>query len=146
MKKRIPEIVSGLLVLLFVYAATSKLFGFEQFRMQLGSSPLLGPYAAWIAWPVPVVELVIAGMLTVKATHLYGLYASFVLLSAFTIYISAMLLTQSHLPCSCGGVIARLGWPQHLVFNVFFMALCGWDIVTERINERNTVTLSRAGS
>lgn len=131
MKKAIPEIVCGLLILLFVYAAMSKIFAYEEFRMQLSRAPWLTPYAVAIAWLVPAAELVISGLLAVSALRVYGLYASWMLLLLFTLYIAGMLLTQANLPCSCGGVISRLSWPQHLVFNLIFMALCSWGILLE---------------
>lgn len=123
MKKGIHDLIGGLLVLLFVYAAFSKLFDYTQFKMQLGSSPLLATHAGIIAWLVPVVELIIATLLTVTITRIIGLYASLVLLLIFTLYISGMLLSGEHLPCSCGGVISTMSWSQHLVFNLFFIAL-----------------------
>jgi hypothetical protein len=27
------------------------------------------------------------------------------------------------LPCSCGGAISRMGWREHIVFNVVFVGL-----------------------
>lgn len=44
-KNIILETVCLLLVLLFVYAAISKLLDFENFRIQLGQSPLLSAFA-----------------------------------------------------------------------------------------------------
>ncbi|MEO6683974.1 MAG: MauE/DoxX family redox-associated membrane protein [Ginsengibacter sp.] len=129
MKKRIPDIISGLLILLFVYAAASKLFDYEQSGMQLSRSPVIGDYAGVLAWLVPAMELLIAGMLTILATRLTGLYASLLLLLAFTGYIAGMLFFQEHLPCSCGGVIALLSWKQHLFFSLFFIGLSGFGIV-----------------
>lgn len=146
MKNKILDIVSGLLVLLFAYTAMSKLFGFAQFRAQLAGSPWLGLYAGWLAWLVPAVELVIVGMLTVNVLRRYGLYASLLLLAVFTIYIGGMLLTQQHLPCSCGGVIEKLSWKQHLVLNALFMALCGWGIIEERRIKRYARVQSPASS
>lgn len=136
MKQTITDIICGLLILLFVYAAMNKLFAYEEFRMQLSRSPWLTPYAVVIAWLVPAVELIISGLLTVSALRVYGLYASWMLLLFFTLYIAGMLWTQAHLPCSCGGVISRLSWPQHLVFNLFFMALCSWGILLESRHTR----------
>lgn len=139
MKKKIHDIIGGLLVLLFVYAAFSKLFDYTQFKMQLGSSPLLASYAGIIAWMVPVVELIIATLLTVTVTRIIGLYASLGLLLIFTLYITAMLLSGEHLPCSCGGIIQALNWSQHLVFNLFFMALCIGGIVLRKYGNRKMV-------
>lgn len=123
MKKWIPDIISGLLIVLFVYAASSKLFDYTQFNTQFGHSPLIAPYAGIITWAVPAIELTIVAMLTVKHTRIPGLYASFILLLIFTLYIAERLLSGKNLPCSCGGVISALSWKQHLVFNLFFMAL-----------------------
>lgn len=60
-KNIILDIICLLYVLLFVYAAVSKLLDFENFRVQLGQSPLLSAFAGLIAWMVPVIELLIAG-------------------------------------------------------------------------------------
>jgi hypothetical protein len=123
MKRWIADIIWGLLIVLFVYAASSKLFDYNQFSTQLGRSPLIGSYATVIAWMVPAIELIIVAMLTIKPTRIQGLYASLILLLIFTLYIAGMLLSGEHLPCSCGGVISALSWKQHLIFNLFFMAL-----------------------
>jgi hypothetical protein len=123
MKRWIADIIWGLLIVLFVYAASSKLFDYNQFSTQLGRSPLIGSYATVIAWMVPAIELIIVAMLTIKPTRIQGLYASLILLLIFTLYIAGMLLSGEHLPCSCGGVISALSWKKHLIFNLFFMAL-----------------------
>ena len=123
MKKQIPEIIYGLLVFLFVYAACSKLFDYAQFRIELSRAPMIAPFGGVIFWLVPATELTTVSLLTVKATRIWGLYASFILLLIFTLYIAAMLLSGENLPCSCGGVINTLSWKQHLIFNIFFMAL-----------------------
>lgn len=132
MKNRITDIICALLAVLFVYAASSKLFDYNQFRVQLGNSPLIALYAGVIAWVVPTVELVIVLILTVKNTRSYGLQLSLVLLIIFTGYIAGMLLSGTHLPCSCGGVISGLSWKEHLLFNLFFMALNITGIVLEK--------------
>lgn len=123
MKKWIPDIICGLLIVLFVYAASSKLFDYTQFNTQLSREPLISSYAAIIAWAIPAIELAIVAMLTVKHTRIAGLYASLILLLIFTLYIAGILLSGEHLTCSCGGVISALSWKQHLIFNLFFMAL-----------------------
>lgn len=130
MKKQVLlSAVCFVLILLFVYAAFSKLFIYTEFERQLSTSPLLKTYAGILAWLVPAMELVIAGMLTVLVTRLTGLYASFLLLLAFTGYIAGMLFFQEHLPCSCGGIIEHLTWTQHLLFNLFFIGLSVAGIV-----------------
>ena len=55
----ILETISLLYIMLFVYAAVSKLLDFENFQVQLGQSPLLSAYAGFISYAVPVIELFI---------------------------------------------------------------------------------------
>lgn len=73
-RNTIIEIISLLYVLLFVYAAVSKMLDFENFRVQLGQSPLLSAFASWMSWTVPLVELLIAALLIFRSTRLWDLY------------------------------------------------------------------------
>lgn len=110
-------------ILLFVYAAVSKLLDFENFRVQLGQSPLLNIFASWLAWLVPLIELVIAIALCFYSIRFWALYAGFILMTMFTAYIYIILNYSSYVPCSCGGILEKLGWTEHLVFNLGFLLL-----------------------
>ena len=81
------QVTSYLYILLFVYASLSKLLDFENFRVQLAQSPLLSAYAGLIAPSVILVELFIVLLLFLRKTRLIGLYGSFFLMVAFTVYI-----------------------------------------------------------
>ena len=142
-QKTAIEIISSLLILLFVYAALSKLFEYNGFKVQLRNSEWLKPFAGIIAWLVPAIELAISLMITVKATRILGLYASLILLLIFTLYIAGMLLSGMRLPCSCGGIIQQLSWKQHLLFNLFFLLLSLIGIVFERKQKLITNYLNR---
>jgi hypothetical protein len=117
------DIVSALFVVLFVYAAASKLFEYEKFRVQIGQSPLLTAFAATVAWLVPAIEIMIAAMLSILRFRLLGLYASFGLMVMFTAYIVVITRFSDYVPCSCGGVLEKLSWNDHLIFNLAFVAL-----------------------
>lgn len=119
----IIEIISALFILLFVYTALSKLTGFANFRNTLWRSPLLKDVSTFIAYAIPITELIISLFLFIPRTWLIGFYASLALMSVFTIYIAYMLLFEKDLPCSCGGVIQNMTWTQHLFFNGFFIFL-----------------------
>ena len=41
----------------------------------------------------------------------------------FTIYIAAILKLGSFIPCSYGGVLEKLGWTKHLIFNGVFVLM-----------------------
>lgn len=117
------EVICLLYIILFVYAAISKLLDFESFRIQLGQSPILTAHADWVAWTVPLSELVVAGMLFVPRLRFWGLCASLFLMYMFTTYIVIILNFTDFIPCSCGGVLETMGWTEHLVFNLFFVTL-----------------------
>ena len=118
-----------LYVLLFVYTAISKLLDFENFQVQLAQSPLLSAYAGLIAPAVISTELLIVLLLSFKATRLIGMYGSFYLMIAFTVYIYLILNYSDFVPCSCGGIIEQLSWREHLVFNITFASLALYAIV-----------------
>ena len=117
------QVTSYLYILLFVYASLSKLLDFENFRVQLAQSPLLSAYAGLIAPSVILVELFIVLLLFLRKTRLIGLYGSFFLMVAFTVYIYLILNYSDFIPCSCGGIIEKLGWTEHLIFNIAFAVL-----------------------
>src|SRR5699024_7423719 len=72
---------------------------------------------------VPGIELAIAAILLLPHYKLHGLYAGTGLMILFTLYIVYILGFSEYVPCACGGVIERLGWKQHLWFNLWFVVL-----------------------
>jgi hypothetical protein len=141
MKKRslVIELTCFLFVLLFVYAAVSKLMEIDKFEVQLGKSPVTGPFASWVIWIVPGTEIGISLLLFFNRTKLVALYASFSLMVAFTTYIIVILHFGEHIPCSCGGVLQDMNWTQHLVFNVAFMLLGAMSVLIYPKENKNIV-------
>ena len=135
-RKIIIDIITSLLVLLFVYAAISKLIDYNVFKLQLGKSPLLGAVAPIVAVTIPVAELTITYFLIRKSTVKLGLYLSFTLLTMFTIYLAGMVLFTPHLPCTCGGILQKFSWKTHITFNLFFVLINGIALHLYKINER----------
>jgi hypothetical protein len=117
------EAIASLFILLFVYAALSKLYEIDSFQAVLKKSPLIGDRNVLVAWTIPNVEIVVALLLLLPHTRLMGLYGSLGLMSLFTLYLGYMLAFSRDLPCSCGGVISSMTWTQHLIFNIFFTLL-----------------------
>lgn len=123
------DIISGILLLLFLYTSLSKLADYEVFKNVLSASPLLKSLDGVVAWLLPVTELVVVVLLFIPSKRLKGLYASFVLISLFTLYLIYMITFTPHLPCNCGGVLKLLTWPQHIFFNLFFILLSLFGIL-----------------
>ena len=129
----IIECISALLILLFLYASLSKFLDFKTFTGEMNNQPLPNSWTPFLVWFIPCTEIAICIALLFEYTRLLGLYASLVLMGLFTIYTSIILLHFfSYVPCSCGGVIKRLTWGQHLVFNLFFVALSVNGITLQR--------------
>ena len=116
--KIIPLAVSLFFIILFIYAAASKMLDFENFQVQLAQSPLLSAYAGFVSYGVIILELAIVGLLCVHASRLSGLYASFAIMIAFTVYIFLILNYSDFVLCSCGGILEKMGWAEHLIFNI----------------------------
>ena len=117
------EVIVYSFVLLFVYTAASKLMTIDTFQHVLTKYPLIGKHSAVIAYLVPISELLVAAILIVPATKKYGLVVSTILMALFLAYIIYMLVSKSSLPCSCGGIISKLSWQQHIWFNSIFLLL-----------------------
>ena len=127
MKTILTQICVILLCLLFVYTSASKFLDYDKFvfQMRLAPVPLMEIVAPLLGWLIPSIEFAIAIALAVgmfiSSIKVKALYASLIMLLAFEVYISIMLLSGSHLPCTCGGIISKMGWKQHLFFNAFFI-------------------------
>ena len=142
--------ICTLYVLLLMYAAVSKLLDFENFRVQLGQSPLLSAFAGLLSWLVPVIEIILALMLIYRPWSAVGMYGALTMMVMFTAYIYFILNYSSYVPCSCGGILEKMGWEQHLIFNATFVVLatvaiivtpyCG-TVVRTRTNIPRYITL-----
>lgn len=126
-KKTTISIISLLFIFLFLYTAVSKLLDYGQFSSELSKSPLFTPATAHLAWTIPIVELLLVVMLTMARWRLKALYASFVLMILFTIYIFWLANFTYYVPCSCGGILEQLSPTIHIILNIFLsiLALAG---------------------
>jgi uncharacterized membrane protein YphA (DoxX/SURF4 family) len=145
LKNILVIIISYLYVLLFVYAAVSKLIDFNTFQVQLGQSPLLSAFAGWVSWAVVLCELLIAGLLLFDKTKNVALYLAFALMVMFTAYIIIILNFSSFVPCSCGGVLEKLGWTEHLIFNIGFIVLAAVGIILQQKQKLKKMSWSLVG-
>lgn len=131
--------VSYFFILLFIYASVSKILDFENFQVQLAQSPMLGAYAGVVSLLVIIVELSIVYLLVIQKFRLTGLYVSLGIMSAFTIYIFLILNYSDSIPCSCGGILEKMDWNQHLIFNLCCVLLLIVAIIISNVT--NTIKL-----
>jgi hypothetical protein len=119
------EIISSLFILLFVYTAVNKIIDFRNFYDTLRTAPLLREKGKIVAWFIPGAEIIISALLFFPRTRKSGLWGSLALMLVFTGYLAYMLFFSHVRPCSCGGVIEKMTWNQHFLFNIFFTLLAG---------------------
>jgi len=131
-------------IILFVYAAVSKLTDFENFQVQVAQSPLLSAFATFIAYATVIGELIIAILLCIKKTQRIGLYLFLGMMTAFTVYIYLILNYSPFVPCSCGGILEKMGWTEHLWFNVITSIVAAAIILYN--NKNKTSILLTIGS
>lgn len=123
MRNSFSSLFASLLIFLYIYTASNKLLDMHSFKTVLSKSPLIGNNAALLSWTIPAIEFIISLFLLLPRFRRQGFLFSSVLMLSFTIYIGYMVLFVPDLPCSCGGVISGLTWPQHLLFNLVFLAI-----------------------
>lgn len=138
--KLLIDIISYLFVLLFLYAATSKLVAYDTFQLQISKSPIITDFAQILVWMIPTLEIIIAIMLLVQRTLLIGLHAATALMCMFSVYIAMILNFTDHVPCSCGGVLAQMDWTEHLIFNIVFVILGFTGIFLQLRHKQNSTT------
>lgn len=137
------EVICTLICILFLYAAVSKLLEFDKFRIQLGLSPLLSPFAGVVSVFIPAVEIVLSILVFTRKYRFVALCGSYCLMVIFSAYIVWILNFSEFIPCSCGGILENMGWRQHLVFNMIFTALCGAGVWFETDLQSRPVTPER---
>lgn len=146
MNKRqvILELISALLILLFLYASLSKFLDFKQYIGDMHNQPLPNTVASILIWGIPPLEVLISLLLVFEVTRLAGFYTSLVLMSLFTVYTVFILLHFfKYVPCSCGGIIRKLSWGEHLGFNLFFVALSLTGIILQRNKFSKTTFITK---
>jgi len=141
MKKQVmSEIISFLLILLFLYAGVSKIYGFPGFIRDMHNQPFPLWFSNFLILFIPLMELLLVAMLFVHRTRRWGLWGSLVVMTAFTLYTSVILLRLfGRIPCSCGGIIKSLSWRQHLLFNLFFVGVAIIDLYLHIDNKKKSV-------
>ncbi len=141
MKPLLKTLPSALVILLFVYAAGSKLANLDLFRVQLHRQTFPHAWASVLLYAIPAAELVTVALLLFNRTALQGLLSSLALLIVFTVYICLVL---SHwwdrVPCPCGSILNHLSWNAHLWFNLAFIAANLVAINIHLVERRLTAT------
>lgn len=122
-KDRLVLAICLLCIFLFLYTAYAKIMDHGRFLNGLSHVEVIGSFAFFISWLVPLAEVLVAILLVIPRAVKLGLYSFLGLMILFTVYILSVLLWASKLPCHCGGAIEKLSWIQHVWFNLAFIVL-----------------------
>jgi hypothetical protein len=118
------KIAANIIGLLWFYAAFSKLLGFETFAIAMHRQEVWPFFQTLLIYGLPPAELFAGLFLLYPVTLEIGLYLSASFFFIFSCYIGLVLVHFfSKIPCSCGGLIERMGWTFHFYFNITFLAL-----------------------
>ena len=118
--------INNILLIVFAFAAITKLLEQEKFYTNLVNSPILELPSLVIhimAWLIPILEVFVVIGLIWKRFQVQAIYLIVILLITYIIYTLAILLVAPYSPCSCGGVIALIGWTQHLYLQIGLLSL-----------------------
>lgn len=132
MKKSILiEIISILFAMLFLYAAIDILMDVAFFKRQVGDFSALKPITPFIAWFLPLSEIIVAVLLFVPAWRLRGFYGALALMILLTGYVILLLSFSKRLP-GLINVPDFLSWKQQLVLNCILLVMAVMGIVQQR--------------
>jgi len=134
-RKMIVEVISALFILLFLYTAINKTSHIQSTVNVIKRAPVISLFPVTMAWAIVVIEYITSLLLFLPKTRKAGLYTSLGLMISFTLFIGYMMVFIPKLPCSCGGIISKLTWNQHLVFNILLSMLALTAVLFQRKNE-----------
>jgi len=135
------EIIIALLVILFMYAGSSKFYDMHAFRAGMKNQP----FPVWInkvlATTLPFLEIIIALALGFTKSRRIALYAYFFLMLAFTLYTGMVVFNFfKNSPCGCGGIINHLSWTWHFIINLIFLIL---TVIAILLNKRSEIFMHK---
>ncbi len=119
-------------ILLFFYTAFSKLITYPSFLKVLSDLPVIGEWHELMALTVIFSEILFGLLLIFPVSRIRGLWCALSLMILFTLYLGYHIAVRSKLPCSCGGVISGLSWPEHVIFNMGFILLGVAGLIADR--------------
>ncbi|WP_343746378.1 MauE/DoxX family redox-associated membrane protein [Chitinophaga sp.] len=120
----LAELASFAYILLFSYAAATKLFEIDKFEAQLILQPFSDSLVPFLMWAIPISMVLTVIVLLLPRYRTTGLKLATGLMLVFTGYTSlAKFGYFKDPPCTCAGIIPRFTWGQHLCFNLAFLGL-----------------------
>ena len=129
MKNNLYLLCLTLLIALFSYTAAAKWLDLHSFFFDIHNQRIPEPLVIPAALLLVSLETLIPVFLLFDRLQLSGLFIALALFIIFTIYSVLILAhTFAQTPCSCGGILKGLTWPQHFAMNLTYLFITGWVI------------------
>lgn len=147
MAKKFINLVTYLLITLFIYAGIAKVHDLATFQGQMMQSPIIPMgWIEWISLALPIGEIVIVVLLIIPKTKIIGFGVSYSIMLFFTLYLITLIIFYGdNVPCACGGILGQMGYPIHIIFNIFFTLISLIAFIfsfKDKINEsKNAISL-----
>jgi len=135
------EIISAILVLLWIYTAGDKFADYESYRRSMYLQVFNEKILHILIPSLPFAELVEAGLLMSTRHRGYGLRFSALLMALFTGYVALVYFGYfPERPCSCAGLFEKMSWGPHLLMNglLLIITLVGLLLNSKRKEARGT--------
>ncbi len=121
-KQSIVSCVSFALIVLWTYAAVSKLSDINLFNRQMLSQPFNENFSHILVYLIPFIEVFTAFLLSFRQSRIWGLWFSTGCMMVFTVYAAMVVFGFFAItPCSCGGLLNKMSWTEHFYFNLFWL-------------------------
>lgn len=132
----VKKLTPIILILVWTYTGLEKLIRFDQSRKAFLNQPMPNWLEEYLAFGIPVIELLIATLLLFSVTRWWGYLGSALLLTVFITYVGLIWVGAfPRVPCNCAGIIESLGWAEHFVLN---LGLIGISVAGLRLEVRKS--------
>lgn len=117
---------------LWLFVAQNKLLNFDQNIAGMLRQPFPESLAVYLAYTVPISEIIAALLIGYKRTRLIGFGFSSLLMIAFTGYVGLAILHvwSDSLPCNCG-LLIQISWRKHFILNLFLTLISCWAFILQ---------------
>ena len=136
------EVIASLLIVLFLYAATTQVVSHPTFQSQINRSLSNAALSGIIAWLIPAIQLTMVFLLGRPATRLPAFSCSLAIVSCYTVYLVMMLPGAYKSYCNCGELWREARLEINILVNVAIILLAATAIVLTGRFKENTPRFS----
>lgn len=122
MRDTLYYVVIWAFIILYGYTAIDKLWDISAFIDAINAQVFPKVLTPYIAWGIPIIELILFSLLIIPKTQHLGLYLATGLMLVFTIYVGwGAVQDVGDRPCGCAGIFRTFSWTEHFWFNLYFL-------------------------